>query len=385
MTAQPTTHDHAPDNAPPSDAPLADEPAMQRPSARTLETDDDAWNAFVEASTQATWLQATPWAAVKQPNGWSAVRAAVDFDGRGGSSAVGGQVLVRRVRGLPWGLGYIPRGPVGMATDPQQAAAALAAFTARLRVVAREHRLAEIRMEPETLAGQGVEEALQGAGWKSVRRIQWHRTRLIDLRKPEQELWAEMHRKARQSVTKSRRLGIRVVTAGGERLEEYHRIYTDSARRAGMFARSFDTFRVLWDELAPRRMVHLSFAEIEQSGEPVATLLLTSAGGRAFDMYGGTLVEGEKRRANYLLKWEALMRCKAEGFHEYDLWGLPHSGIAQFKAGFGGEEVTFVGAWSLATDRLGNAILAAGLRARGAYLALRYRGKGVYEGAPTEE
>ena len=391
MTAQPSAGSEA--EATPDRAALAGqgngaagEPAGRPlPDARTLEADGAAWDDFVEGSAQATWLQTTPWAAVKRPNGWSAVRAAVDFDGPDGPVPVGAQILVRRVRGLPWGLGYVPRGPVGMPTEPAAAGRALLAFSGRLREVARQHRLAEVLIEPEVLAGQGVEELLAGAGWRPVRRIQWHRTRLVDLRRPEEELWQEMHRKARQSVTKARRLGVRVVTAGGERLEDYHRIYSDSAARAGMFARSADSFRVLWDELAPRGMVHLSFAELEESGEPVATLLLTSAGGRAFDMYGGTLVAGEKRRANYLLKWEAVARCKEQGFHEYDLWGLPHSGIAQFKAGFGGTEVTFIGAWSLATDRLGSSVLSAGLKARAAYVRLRYGGKGVYEGSPTTE
>jgi peptidoglycan pentaglycine glycine transferase (the first glycine) len=365
------------------EAPVSARPAPA--SAALLETDDDAWDAFVASTPQATWLQTTPWARVKRPNGWSALRAAIDLGDAADPRPVGAQILVRRVRGLPWGLGYIPRGPVGLPADPVAAGRALAAFTDRLRDVAREHRLAEVRMEPEVVADQGAEAFLQRAGWKPVRRIQWHRTRIVDLTKPEDELWQEMHRKARQSVTKSKRLGVRVVTGGGDRLDDYHRIYRDSAARAGMFARSADTFRVLWDELAPRGLVHLSFAELEETGQPVATLLLTSAGARAFDMYGGTTVDGEKRRANYLLKWEALVRCKQQGFREYDLWGLPHEGIAQFKAGFGGFEVTFVGAWALATDRIGNAVLAAGMKARAAYVGVRYRGKGVYEGAPTQE
>jgi lipid II:glycine glycyltransferase (peptidoglycan interpeptide bridge formation enzyme) len=372
MTAQLTTSEPSAARAP---------AAMD---AAQLEREDDAWDDFVEASAQATWLQATAWARVKRPNGWTALRAAIDVDTPAGRQPIGGQILVRRVRGLPWGLGYLPRGPVGMPTDARAAATALIAFTGRLREVAQEHRLAEIRMEPEVIAGAGVEQELQRAGWRPVRRIQWHRTRLVDRTRPHEELWQEMHRKARQSVTKARRLGVRVVSADGDRLDEYHRIYVDAANRAGMFARSLDTFRVLWDELSPRGMVHLSFAQLEDTGEPVATLLLTSAGGRAFDMYGGTTVAGEKRRANYLLKWEALMRCRQQGFHEYDLWGLPHSGIAQFKAGFGGREVTFVGAWALATHPLGNAILASGLKAREAYVRLRHGGKGVWEGAQTD-
>ena len=380
MTVEPVTDDRASDQVAPAAA-----RQYELPSARQLEVDDAAWDAYVAQSAQATWLQTTPWAAVKRPNGWSAVRAAVDFESADGPSPVGAQILVRRVRGLPWGLGYVPRGPVGMPRDPAQAGAALVAISRRLREVARQHRLAEIRIEPEAVAGQGVEQVLQGAGWRSARSAQVPRTRLIDLSRPEEELWQDMHRKTRQSVTKSRRLGVRVVTADDERLEEFHRIHTDSADRAGIFARSLGAFKVLWDELAPRGMAHLSFAELEETGEPVATLLLTSAGGRVFDLYGGTLVEGEKRRANYLLKWEALVRCRQQGFETYDLWGLPRSGIAQFKAGFGGAEISYVGAWSLASDRIGKAVLAAGMAARSAYVTLRQRGKAAPGGAPSED
>jgi lipid II:glycine glycyltransferase (peptidoglycan interpeptide bridge formation enzyme) len=226
--------------------------------------------------------------------------------------------------------------------------------------------------------------ALERIGWRSARRIQQRLTRIIDLARSEEEVWQDLHRKARQSVTKSRRLGVRVVTADGSRLEDFYRVYTSAAGRAAMFARSYDSFRLLWDELAPRRMAHLSFAEFEESGEPVATLLLTSCGDRVFDMYGGTTNAGEARRANYLLKWEALARCRAAGFREYDLWGLPHPGIARFKAGFGGQQVEFIGAWGMGFNRLGNAVLSAGLAARSAYVYLRYRGKGVWEGQASD-
>jgi lipid II:glycine glycyltransferase (peptidoglycan interpeptide bridge formation enzyme) len=91
------------------------------------------------------------------------------------------------------------------------------------------------------------------------------------------------------------------------------------------------------------------------------------------DLYGGTTVEGGKRRANYLLKWEALRRCKAAGFTEYDLWGLPRAGIEQFKSGFGGREVDYIGAWDLAISTPGKAVLDLGTAARERYRRWRYR------------
>jgi lipid II:glycine glycyltransferase (peptidoglycan interpeptide bridge formation enzyme) len=56
---------------------------------------------------------------------------------------------------------------------------------------------------------------------------------------------------------------------------------------------------------------------------------------------------GAESRANYLLKWEAIRAFQAEGFAVYDMWGLATGGIAQFKEGFGGRRVDYIGARDL--------------------------------------
>jgi peptidoglycan pentaglycine glycine transferase (the first glycine) len=93
-------------------------------------------------------------------------------------------------------------------------------------------------------------------------------------------------------------------------------------------------------------------------GDPVI-----ASGRRMTELYGGMSVAGADVHANYLLKWEAIRRARDEGFAEYDLWGLAHPGIAHFKAGFGGREVRYVGAWDLVIDPLGRAALEVGRRA----------------------
>jgi lipid II:glycine glycyltransferase (peptidoglycan interpeptide bridge formation enzyme) len=80
--------------------------------------------------------------------------------------------------------------------------------------------------------------------------------------------------------------------------------------------------------------------------------------------YGGMTDAGAESRANYLLKWEAVVRAKAAGATTYDLWGLAHPGIAHFKTGFGGREVRYIGAWDLVLDGLGRAVYEGAGRAR---------------------
>jgi lipid II:glycine glycyltransferase (peptidoglycan interpeptide bridge formation enzyme) len=57
--------------------------------------------------------------------------------------------------------------------------------------------------------------------------------------------------------------------------------------------------------------------------------------------------EGADARANYLLKWASIAGFKERGFATYDMWGLATGGIAQFKEGFGGRQVDYVGARDL--------------------------------------
>ncbi|MDP8905267.1 MAG: peptidoglycan bridge formation glycyltransferase FemA/FemB family protein [Chloroflexota bacterium] len=347
-------------------------PAGER-APEALEQNSEAWDEFVAASPQPTHLQTTAWAEIKRANGWRPLRLA----GQAGRSVVGAQLLVRRAAGVPWGLGYVPRGPVGDAVNVE----ALARFTDRARDAAPGARLAWVRIEPELEVGAGHEQTLARLGWRRAPHVQPESTRIIDLKRPLDEVWNDLHRKCRQSVNKARRLGIRVVDADGDRLSDFYRIHTSAAGRAGIIPRTESTYRQMWQALAPRGMARLLFAEREETGEAVATLFLVSCGQRVVDLYGGTTAEGDSTRANYVLKWEAIERCREWGFAEYDLWGLPRAGIAQFKASFGGREVHYVGAWDLTTDRIGRAVLQAGLATRATYLRFRYgRRSGGEEG-----
>lgn len=339
------------------------DPATARANG-SLTADDAAWDDFVATSAMPSYLQTTAWAAIKRTNGWSSLR--VIADGRAGP--IGAQILVQRPRGLPWGLGYVPRGPIS--SVPLEATA-LRTFTERLREVARMRRVAAVRMEPEALKGRGLEESLIAQGWRNVPSIQQDITRIIEIDRPEEAIWNDFHRKCRQSINKSERYGVRVVDGDASRLGDFYRIHVESMVRVGIVARAPGTFREMWDQLSPRGMAHLLFAEAGSTGEAVGTLFLVSCGRRVVDLYGGTTLEGARTRANYLLKWEAIKRSQAWGYREYDLWGLPRKGIAQFKAGFGGREEHYIGGWELPVSRLGAAVLAGGTLARARYRRLR--------------
>ena len=324
----------------------------------------DDWDRFVVAASSGSYLQMAAWARVKAANGWSARRVL------GGSpdQPIGAQVLIRRLPPLPWALAYAPRGPVVDDWSPD----ALAEFTSRLREELGEDpmRPAVVRIEPPIEAaappvhGRSIGDVLRSLGWRRSRPVQPATTRIVDLRRPESELWADMRGKWRQYVGLARRAGVTVVPGGTDDVARFHQLLLETAGRTGMRTRSGASLRVLWTAIAAAGDGRLLFA-VDPNGRALAGLLLVRCGLRLTELYGGMTAEGGRTRASYLLKWEAIRGARDEGGTSYDLWGEVNPGIAHFKAGFGGRLVEYVGAFELPLARAGAPLVRLALALRG--------------------
>jgi peptidoglycan pentaglycine glycine transferase (the first glycine) len=218
--------------------------------------------------------------------------------------------------------------------------------------------VSHLRIDPEIERDGPLDEdgslraALRHAGWRPAAPIQPGSTRVIDLAAEEDALWGDLRKKWRQYVNKARSNGIGVVDGDAARLGDFYRIYRETADRAGFLIRTETAYRDIWNAFAPAGRARLLFAETPD-GEAVATLFLVRCGVRVVEPYGGMTASGADSRANYLLKWEAIRSSREQGARTYDLWGLAHEGIAHFKAGFGGREVHYIGAWDLVLDPAG--------------------------------
>ncbi len=323
---------------------------------------DAAWDAFVEANPRASYLQLSGWARSKAPNGWRswaveasardvpAVPGAPVVPGAPAGLAIGARVLLRRPRGVPWTFAYAPRGPLATSWD----AASLAAFTDRVHVAARRaERISHLRIDPE-IEADGPDDAegstvraLATLGWRPAPRVQPSVTRVIDLAPDEATLWADLRGKWRQYVNRARSGGIRVEERGTADLPAFHAIMAETSARTGTPIRTEGSYRAIWDAFAPAGRARLLFA-VAPDGTPEAALFLVRAGSRVVEPYGGMTGAGAVSRANYLLKWEAIRSSRAAGGTSYDMWGLVHPGIRQFKEGFGGREIRLIGAFDLA-------------------------------------
>ncbi len=364
-------------SAHPSERPQPGRHPAGVPTPERLEAVDAAWDGFVEACRDGSYLQTTGWARVKAPNGWSPRRVVVP----GPDGPIGVQVLRRRQPPLPWAFAYAPRGPV----VGRWSGGAIAALTDALRsdVGHDRARPAAVRIDPPVEAGGpddpdgSLRASLAASGWRPATSIQPSTTRLIDLSAPEEALWGDLRGKWRQYVNGARRAGVTVVEGDGSALGVFHAILRETSLRTGMAVRTEASYRAVWDAFEPSGKARLLFAR-DAEGAPQAALFLVRCGDRVVEPYGGMTTAGADLRANYLLKWEAIRRSREAAAATYDLWGLVNPGIAHFKAGFGGREVAYIGGWELPLDTLGDRVVRVAL-------ALRERRRGAESSGPGSQ
>ncbi len=307
-------------------------------------TDAAAWNEFAERADYRSFPQLWEWGELRSTSGWRPVRVAVGE--RREQPLAGVQLLLRDVPLLGWRLGYAPRGPIGALDD----ASIRGELQRALAALARRERVATLKVDPAVTASEPYGRALLAAPWRPASKVQPPRTRIIDLAAGENELRAAMRRKHRQYVNKAERAGISVEWLDGHEspevvdaaLADFYRIYTHTAERAGFVARAAAYYQRVWSLFAPQGRAKLLFATYD--GERMAALFCFICGDRVAEAFGGMSDAGADSRANYLLKWEAIRGFAARGAATYDLWGLATGGIAQFKEGFGGRQVEYVGA-----------------------------------------
>lgn len=289
-------------------------------------TNAPAWDDAVN-TLQGHPLQLWGWGEVKSAHGWQAARFLVTNESQ--EVVAGAQVLVKR---LPWpfrSLLYIPRGPFGDAMTLGEATNSLmialkAAYPGALQVVA----------EPDDVS-------MPGKGWKrSSNTILIPRTLILDLHRSAEELKAAMAKKTRQYINKSSREAIEITEVRGRgELERCLEIYRETAHRSHFALHEDQYYFDVAEKLGSCSRVFVA----NQQGTAIAFLWLATSGATAFELYGGMTDEGQRLRANYSLKWHAILECQKAGVSRYDLNGLLNDGISGFKQGFASHETTLAG------------------------------------------
>lgn len=311
--------------------------------------DPPTWALLHQQQQSPHLLQSWPWGSLKQSFGWRARR--LRWGAAGDPPTATAQLLTRQQRG-GLRLSYCPKGPT---LDWNSADTRRAVLADLVRQAAGQGAFM-LKIDPEVPYEEGPAESLEreltDAGWRrSGDKVQFRNTLMLDLRKDEAALLAEMKQKWRYNVRLAGRKGVTVRHGGLEDLELLYQMYAQTAARDGFVLRAREYYLQAWGSFIEAGLAQPLLAEFE--GRPIAGQVIYRYGKTAWYLYGMSTNQDREVMPNHLLHWEAIRWARQQGCETYDFVGAPDEleqsdpmwGVYRFKLGFGGRLVRTVGEW----------------------------------------
>lgn len=344
----------------------------------------DLWDHWVHTRPDGHPLQLSSWGALKTRFGWQSGRVVLPTPQ--GVPQAGAQVLLRRFYGLT--LAYVPRGPLVDWTDAQLREELLEA----LRRHCARAGAALLKIEPDLPDSVANRALLHRCGFTpSPQSVQPPSTVLVDLRKDEAALLADMKSKWRYNIRLAERKGVTVRPLTRAELPTLHRLLKETGARDGFAVHSSDYYDTAFDLWVPD---HATFLVAEVAGEPLGAIVVAQAGPVAVYLWGASSERQRSLMPNHALQWAGMRWARNRGATRYDLWGIPDEigqlatrlaptatipaealplhldslpsqglwGVYRFKQGFGGQVTRLVGAWDMPIDPVRSRLYTVGLK-----------------------
>lgn len=186
-------------------------------------------------------------------------------------------------------------------------------------------------------------------GFSALGRGRPHKTLLMDLSPPLEELRKGLGSTWRRHLNKAEKSGL-ILTAGAgvEPFDEFVPLYNALLDRKG-FAPTTSIQRHRSIQAALPVSLGMGVVLARRDGQPCAGAVYSAIGDTALFVFGAVNELGMRCSASYLVHWEVLRLLMQQGIREYDLNGISpelNPGTFQFKnglAGRNGRQVTFVG------------------------------------------
>lgn len=299
------------------------------------------WDAELdERATPAPLLQSWGWGEVQARAGWTIERVRL----KGGAMA---SVQVRSVG--PAREAYVPRGPVPASAEAVEALVEWAGGA----------KMARLLIEPE--APRAFEVDLTERHFSATAPTQPQHTRILQLLGPEEMLKTFRHGR-RYNIRAGLRRG--VVVNEGKDAAELARQSAAVERRESIHLPDRRYYNLLLEHLPWCRTY---VAHQDEGSEALATVLVARHAGRAYSLFAGRSGAHPELMGNDLAWWAAISAAAQAGCRDFDLWGVPPPGagpdhpwhgLGFFKSEFGGDEVTYPGAWELVLSGAGAKLIA---------------------------
>jgi len=305
-----------------------------------MTSDSERWDRELDdLGPEVPLLQTWAWGEVQVRTGWNVERVRLP---RAGMASV----QIRKVG--PAHEAYVPRGPVPASAETLDWLAAWA----------RNSGVARLVVEPQ--APETFSEVLREKGFKQIAQIQPQHTRIVELMPPN-ELLATFRHGRRYNIRAGLKRGV-IVEEGKDAAELAHQSAAVE-RRESIHLPDRRYYELLL-ELLPWCRTYTALAP--EKREPLATVLVARHGGRAYSLFAGRSGRHRELMGNDLAWWSAISSAAEAGCTDFDLWGVPPPdagddhrwhGIGIFKSEFGGEVVSYPGAWELVLSAAGATLI----------------------------
>lgn len=179
-------------------------------------------------------------------------------------------------------------------------------------------------------------------------------TFFIDLTLTEQDLLSNMRYNTRYNVKKANNLGIRVREYGIEHIEDWYKLYRETAIRHKMYIPNQEYFcTILKNQDNSKNGVSIKMLMADIDGKFLSSMFLVLLKNRGTYLYGASSTNKNNLMASYALQWESMRISKEWGCKEYDMFGSapnldqdhPLHGVHIYKKGFGGNLYHRMGCW----------------------------------------
>ncbi|MBN1410096.1 MAG: peptidoglycan bridge formation glycyltransferase FemA/FemB family protein [Spirochaetales bacterium] len=283
------------------------------------------------------------WAAFKEKFGWTPFA----FNIKESKSSYPLLVLVRKIAPM-YLVGYVPYGPA--VPDPGKTRGEYLSVLSKTLFPFLPPSVRFLRFDLPWILKEGEEDSLMVKagrhGRKAPMDIQPPVTVLLDLTGSEEAMLKQMKHKTRYNIKLAEKKGVRIVEKDASGLEEWYRIYRETALRDKIVLHSFPYYQNLFtlgkDYRGARPELKLYLSEAE--GETLGGIIVAHFKTRALYMYGASSNKKRNWMPNHALQWTAVTKAKEAGCRTYDFFGIPRAddpadpmhGLYRFKTGFGG-------------------------------------------------
>lgn len=238
---------------------------------------------------------------------------------------------------------YSPRGPITTSK-----AVVFNFFIKELKKI--DSRALFLRFEPLDFKDWLVEnEEDEKLSYKKTINLQPAKTLILNLKKSEEELLAEMHQKTRYNIRLAEKKGVVIKEGNSSQVQEFWRLLKATSERDDFRLHPLSHYEKLLslNDIAPG-FIRLFFAEFE--GKRIASGIFSFYGNKVTYLHGASDNESRNLMAPYLLQWHLICEAKKEAYNFYDFYGIDEKkwpGVTRFKTGFGGRIFEYAGTYDI--------------------------------------